>query len=389
MSGVQDTNHNYSGDGKRSEHPRSQSQPSAKQIRRWQQYLANERAEAAVYRELAKHKEGEEKDILLSIADAEARHEQHWRTLLGDEVGFPRRPDLSTRFLGFLARRFGSVFALAMMQASEARSPYGADDDATEQMRADEAIHAEVVRGLAARGRERMSGNFRAAVFGANDGLVSNLALVLGVMASGVSSHIVLITGISGLLSGALSMGAGEYISVKSQNELLEASTPHPETTKAVPQLDVDANELALVYRARGMSEESAQEKADSVFAHLATMQNSAHNSAEHMAAVDIGLATHTAANTGGAWSAAVSSFLCFGTGALIPIIPFILGLGAPTAGICALVLVGFSLMITGAITGILSGKPPLKRAMRQLLIGFAAAGVTYALGSIFGVSVA
>ncbi|WP_217442258.1 VIT1/CCC1 transporter family protein, partial [Myxococcus sp. CA039A] len=136
----------------------------------------------------------------------------------------PVRPDRSTRAMAWMARRFGSVFVLAMMQTAETRSPYASDEDATEQMKADEAIHAEVVRGLAARGREQISGDFRAAVFGANDGLVSNLALVLGVMASGVPSNVVLLTGISGLLAGALSMGAGEFISVKSQNELLEAS---------------------------------------------------------------------------------------------------------------------------------------------------------------------
>ncbi|MFC2548282.1 MAG: VIT1/CCC1 family protein, partial [Corynebacterium matruchotii] len=139
--------------------------PTPKQIRRWQQYLANERAEAAVYRELARNREGEEKEILLAMAKAEERHEQYWRTMLGDDLGFPRAPSFSTRIVGFLAKRFGTVFTLAMMQTAESRSPYADDADATEQMTADEAIHAEVVRGLAARGREKMSGNFRAAVF--------------------------------------------------------------------------------------------------------------------------------------------------------------------------------------------------------------------------------
>ncbi|MEJ7755417.1 MAG: VIT1/CCC1 transporter family protein [Nocardioidaceae bacterium] len=96
-------------------------------------------------------------------------------------------------------------------------------------MAADERIHEEVVRGLAIRGRNRLSGSFRAAVFGANDGLVSNLALVLGISASGASQQIILITGLAGLLAGALSMGAGEYVSVRSQRELLEASSSTPE----------------------------------------------------------------------------------------------------------------------------------------------------------------
>lgn len=349
-------------------------QPSAKQVRRWRQYLANERAEAAVYRELAKNKEGEERAILLEIADAEARHEAHWRELLGDEVGMPMRPDRHTRFLGFMAKRFGSVFTLALMQSAEQRSPYADDADATEQMRADEAIHAEVVRGLAARGREQMSGNFRAAIFGANDGLVSNLALVLGVMASGVSANVVLITGISGLLSGALSMGAGEYISVKSQNELLEASTPAPEARHAVPKLDVNFNELALVYRARGMDAAAAAEKAERVLA--------AQEDAESLPQQP----THEAA--GGAMSAAISSFCCFGGGALVPIIPFFFDIPVNVAGWVALVLVSLVLMLTGGLTGILSGKPPLRRALRQLVIGIGAAAITYVLGRLFGVAI-
>lgn len=349
-------------------------QPSAKQLRRWRQYLANERAEAAVYRELAKNKEGEEREILLEIAEAEARHEAHWRELLGDNVGMPVRADFSTRFLGFMARRFGSVFTLALMQTAEQRSPYANDADATAQMQADEAIHAEVIRGLAARGREQMSGNFRAAIFGANDGLVSNLALVLGVMASGVSANVVLITGVSGLLSGALSMGAGEYISVKSQNELLEASTPDPEAQQAVPQLDVDFNELALVYRARGMDAQAAQEKAEQV---LAAQEEAVE-----------ALAHPPVETPGGAMSAAISSFFCFGLGALVPIIPFFFGLSTAVAGTIAVILVSIVLLLTGGLTGVISGKPPLRRALRQLGIGLAAAAVTYVLGRLFGVAI-
>jgi hypothetical protein len=102
-------------------------------------------------------------------------------------------------------------------------------------MAADERIHGEVVRGLAARGRTRAAGSFRAAVFGANDGLVSNLALVLGIGATGVPAVTVLFTGIAGLLAGALSMGAGEYVSVRSQRELLEASRPDPALRRRSP----------------------------------------------------------------------------------------------------------------------------------------------------------
>lgn len=354
--------------------------PSPADIRRWRRYLADERAEAAVYRDLASRRQGEEREILLALAEAERRHEQHWVTLLGERAGKPLRGDLRTRMLGWLARRFGSVFVLALAQRAEARSPYADDVDATPQMAADEQVHEEVVRALAARGRQRLSGTFRAAVFGANDGLVSNLALVLGVSASGVPTHVVLLTGISGLLAGALSMGAGEYVSVRSQRELLEASTPNPATGSALPHLDVDANELTLVYRARGMAPEEAAEHAREV---LSSLQPVTSPVPITPAATED---EHEAIGTG--WSAALSSFCFFASGALIPIIPFLFGMIGTAAIIVSAVLVGIVLLGTGAVVGLLSGASPLKRAVRQLLIGYGAAAATYVLGLLFGATV-
>ena len=346
--------------------------PRPTDIRRWRKYLAAERAEAAVYRDLASRRAGEERDILLALAEAEGRHEQHWLALLGENVGRPRPGDVRTRFLGLLARRFGSVFVLALAQRAEGRSPYEGDVDATDAMAADERIHEEVVRALAARGRQRLSGTFRAAVFGANDGLVSNLALVLGVAAAGVDNRIVLLTGIAGLLAGALSMGAGEYVSVRSQRELLDATTPNPEAGASVPHLDVDANELALVYRARGMSAEEATAHAAEVIGGREV--TSVLRSQEHEV-------------VGSAFGAALSSFCFFASGAIIPVLPYLFGATGLTAVVVASVLVGLALLGTGSIVGLLSGASPLKRALRQLAIGFGAAGATYLLGLLFGVS--
>jgi VIT1/CCC1 family predicted Fe2+/Mn2+ transporter len=263
---------------------------------------------------------------------------------------------------------------LALAQRAEARSSYDTDVDATPTMAADERIHLEVVRALATRGRNQLSGSFRAAVFGANDGLVSNLALVLGISATGVSSHTVLATGLAGLLAGALSMGAGEYVSVNSQRELLEASTPSPEAGEALPALDLDANELALVYRARGMSAEEAATHAGTVLENLGTGQR-------HLAGPDAD--RHEAVGTG--LRAAVSSFSFFASGALIPVLPYLFGLQGLTAVVVAAVLVGIALLTTGIVVGLLSGGSPLRRASRQLMIGYGAAAVTYALGLLFG----
>lgn len=379
----------------RREHPRwhtdrvtdpiAPEQPSRADIRRWRRYLADERAEAAVYRDLARRRAGEERAILLALADAEGRHEAHWMSLLGDEAARVPAVSVRTRILGFFARRFGSVFVLALAQRAESRSPYEADAHATAAMAADERIHQEVVRGLAARGRQRLSGTFRAAVFGANDGLVSNLALVLGIGATGVPASTVLFTGIAGLLAGALSMGAGEYVSVRSQRELLDASTPDPDAHTAVPHLDVDANELALVYRARGMSEEEALAHAREVVASYDPTAAAAR-AAETRARVALD-DEHEA--VGSAWGAAASSFCFFASGAVIPVVPYLLGLSGLTAVITAAVLVGLALLVTGTIVGVLSGASPWRRAVRQLAIGYGAAAATYALGLAFGTTLA
>ena len=344
--------------------------------RRWRRYLADERAEGALYRELAERYTGEERDILLGLAEAEERHEQHWVQLLGDDRD-PGRASLGSRLLILFGRRFGALFVLALAQRAEGRSPYDADSDATDAMAADERIHGEVLRGLASRGRRRLAGSLRAAVFGINDGLVSNLALVLGVGATGLPPQTVLVTGLAGLLAGSLSMGAGEYVSVRSQRELLEASQPDPESQHALPDLDVDANELALVYRARGMDPDEATRHARQV---LATLHLDDAGSHEAIPDDEDGI--------GSAWSAAVSSFLFFASGALIPVVPYLLGAEGFVAVAIASAAVGLALLATGTVVGLLSGGALGRRALRQLAIGLGAASVTYLLGMLFGTAV-
>ena len=347
-------------------------EPTPEQVRRWRGYLADERAEAAVYRDLASRRKGEDRAILLELAEAERRHEAHWLGLLGRHGEAPTHVGLRTRVLGVLARRFGAVFVLALLQRAEARSPYDDERDATPQMAADERIHEEVVRSLAIRGRNRISGTFRAAVFGANDGLVSNLALILGVGAAGVPAQAVLFTGVAGLLAGALSMGAGEYVSVSSQRELLAASTPSEASRQALHRIDLDANEVALVYRARGLPEEEAQREAHTLLADL--------HGTSRLPAQEVDVET-----VGTPWGVALSSFAFFASGALIPVLPWLFGLSGVPAVVVAAVLVGFALLFSGAVVGLLSGTSMVLRALRQLAIGFGAAAVTYLLGLAFG----
>ena len=427
--------------------------PTAEQIRRWRRYLAEERMERETYLDLAKRRGEEERAILEALADAECRHEKYWLDRLGEHAEPAPRAPIGARTLARLARTFGSIFVLALAQRAEQRQAYDEDEDATAQMAADEHIHGEVVRGLAARSRERMSGMFRAGVFGANDGLVSNLALTLGIAATGTSHGMVVAAGTAGLLAGALSMAAGEYISVTSQRELLEASDPAPNTEAAIARLDVHANELELVFRARGESAEQAATHAQELLAVLARSSGTALPTHRHVIGAQSGVAKRAIdsvdvpqqvgtvdvpggnqgedvapvggehgvdvpqqlgavdvpqvtqddnakrdedgapteeerhAEIGTALGAAGSSFVFFAFGALLPLLPFLVGLSGSAGMIVATAVVGVALMITGGIVGILSGKPPMLRALRQLAVGYGAAAVTYALGLAFGAS--
>ena len=355
--------------------------PSPAQIKRWRRYLADEESEARIYRYLARRAEGTDREILLQVAEAEKRHQQHWRDMLGEHADVHVRPSMQSLLLQFLAKNFGSVFILAMAQRAESRSPYAEDPDATEEMAADEAIHEEIIRALATSGREKLSGNFRAAVFGANDGLVSNLALTMGITASGASSSMVLLSGIAGLLAGALSMAAGEFVSVRSQRELLDASQPTQVTLRVAHDLDLDSNELELIYRARGMEPEAAHHRAMERFGYMdCDCDPSLSHREDEDREENVALGTDI--------GAAAASFAFFASGALIPILPYIFGLSGVGAMILSLLFVGAALGFTGGVVGLLSGASPLKRGIRQILIGYGAAFVTYLLGLAFGTTV-
>ncbi len=370
--------------------------PTPAQIRRWRHYLADELAEAQTYEHLARHSTGRHAEILHRVADGEGRHAEHWRRLLGPHAQRTVRPGFEARVLMFLARHVSSVFVLALLQRAESRSPYREDPDATPAMAADEAVHEEIIRALATDGRTRLSGNFRAAVFGANDGLVSNLALVMGVGATGTASSMVLFSGIAGLLAGALSMGAGEFVSVRSQRELLDASQPTQVTLRVAPSLDLDANELTLIYRARGMSGEAAEHRAAERLGHFdcdcdpsLSFQDEKARAAlsEEAEPASSGDDEHQALGTD--LGAAASSFCFFASGAVIPILPYLFGLGGGLALVVGMALVGAALLVTGGFVGLLSGASPLKRGLRQLGIGYGAAIATYLLGLAFNTGVA
>ncbi|MST50629.1 VIT1/CCC1 transporter family protein [Mobiluncus porci] len=395
-------------------------QPTPEQIKRWRHYLAEERAEARIYRELAKRRSGLDRDILLQIAKAEGRHEQYWLDRLGEHAEPTPKSAWHVRILQNLAIKIGSIFVLALMQRSEERGTYDLDADASPQMAADEYLHSEVVRALAAKSRARFSGKARAMIFGINDGLVSNLALVAGMAGSVSSRGIILLTGFTGLVAGALSMGAGEYISITSQRELLESSLPNPKMRERLPMLDRAANELQLLFLARGEDDETAAAHAalilesinsqqdfsaldddsrrvsdtdtqdlnnptncnDSLISESETLQETLKSESDPTPEISES-ATVPLEAIGSGIQAGSFSFGAFSLGALVPILPFIFGLASWVGIIVATALVGLILLFIGGVMGILSGKPPFLRALRQAAIGIGAAIVTYLLGTL------
>ncbi len=181
-------------------------------------------------------------------------------------------------------------------------------------------------------------------------------------------------------------MGAGEYVSVRSQRELIAASAPGLAAAAVVRSLDVDANELALVYRARGMAAQDAEAHAREQLG--GATAGSATGPAGAVPLQVPGGEVEQDDVVGSAWAAASSSFAFFASGALVPVLPFLFGLGTGAALACALVLVSLALLGTGAVVGVLSGGPLLRRGLRQLVIGLGAAAVTYLLGLAFGATV-
>jgi VIT1/CCC1 family predicted Fe2+/Mn2+ transporter len=336
---------------------------------RYRRRLAAEQQAAAVYRALAAERTGEDREILLVLARAEERHAAHWAAKLHPSERPTGEPGRRSRLLGWLARRLGSLIVLGLVQRAEAAGHYDADAEATAAMAADERVHALVVAALAQQQRARASGWFRAAVFGANDGLVSNFSLVAGMAGAGSSSQVILLAGLAGLLAGALSMAAGEYISVRSQRELLEAAASELDPATLAALREHEESELALVFRARGLSPGQAEQRAAALF------NQHDESSAEVEAGEDV---------VGSAGAAAGSSFVAFASGAVIPVLPFFVASGR-TAIVTAAVLVGAALFATGATVGVLTGGPLWRRGLRQLAIGAAAAVVTYALGRVFG----
>ena len=218
-------------------------------------------------------------------------------------------------------------------------------------------------------------GNLRAAVFGVNDGLVSNASLILGVAGASAGNSIILLSGVAGLLAGAFSMAAGEYVSVRSQREMFEHQIGL-ERDELAQYPEEEAEELALIYAARGLPREDAQRLAKAIIAVPS-------KALDTLAREELGLNPE---DLGSPWGVAIFSFLSFAGGALVPLLPF-LALGGERALLVSIVFTALTLFGVGATISLFTGRSALRDGLRMLAIGASAGALTYLIGKLLGVS--
>tara|TARA_R110001592_G_scaffold363372_2_gene686270 strand:- start:144109 stop:145233 length:1125 start_codon:yes stop_codon:yes gene_type:complete len=368
-------------------------------LKRYKDNLQGEVDGASLYRTLSEvEPDTKLAEVYSRLAAVEESHAEYWKKQL-TKAGAPvpnLKPGFRTRGLAFLARRFGPAFVLPVVNTLE-QTDSGIYDKQSEAVSGGlpqaERSHARILSAITSsdsglkgasiarlEGRHRAIGgnSLRAAVLGANDGLVSNLSLVMGVAGAAVSNNTILLTGMAGLVAGACSMAMGEWLSVNSSRELYQTQI----ATEAMELEEVpeeEKEELVLIYQAKGLSETEAKALADKLLADKDTALDT-------LAREELGIDPNDLG--GSAWAAAGSSFLLFTFGAIFPVIAYFF-LSGSTALFASLALSGLALAGIGAGTSLFTGRGAIFSAIRQLLIGFAAAGVTYGVGLVVGVSLA
>jgi VIT1/CCC1 family predicted Fe2+/Mn2+ transporter len=329
------------------------------------------------------------------LAETEDHHASVWRSRL-EEMGKSTdlTPSRGARLTAWLAKRFGRGLLVQMVAGAErkGRTMYDEQPEAAgTTLPGDERSHARLLTALEGsggvegsriarlEGRHRAVGGnaLRAAVLGANDGLVSNLSLVMGVAGATQGGRAVLIAGLAGLLAGGLSMALGEWLSVQSSRELYEEQIAvEAEELRIVPE--EEELELSLIYQAKGLPEEMAQQLAANVLATPGAALDT-------LAREELGVDPDTLG--GSAWEAAVASFLLFSLGALVPVVSFIFSSGLLAMAV-ALGVSALALFAVGAGITLVTGKSPWRSGLRQTLFGLAAAGITFGIGRLLGIAI-
>jgi vacuolar iron transporter family protein len=333
------------------------------------------------------------------IASNERRHADIWASKLtaagADVPPSSTRPRPRVAVIILLARMFGTAAVSDLVTALEGDEEeiYGGQTSPeVEAIAADEREHAEIWKGLKSPHggptvdiaanerwhRSGRSGTLRAVIFGVSDGLVSNLALVMGVAgAAHDQSSFIVLAGVAGLLAGAFSMAAGEYISMQSQRELFERQIALERAElEAMPE--EEEAEMAALYRAKGFPEDEAKAIAHRLF-------ENPERALDQLIREELGLDPD---ELGSPISASAGSFLAFAIGAFIPVLPYLL-IAGPSAFAVSIALSLVALFAVGAGVSLLTGRGVLFSGLRQVGIGAAAAIVTYIVGTVIGVSVA
>jgi VIT1/CCC1 family predicted Fe2+/Mn2+ transporter len=334
------------------------------------------------------------------IASNERRHADIWATrltALGATVPPATAARTRVRLIVAIARRFGTNRVADLVRAlegDEEQAYSGQLTPETAAIAADEREHAALWDEMTGRGPARSqsrggrtlaeeawhrggrSGTLRAAVFGANDGLVSNLSLIMGVAGASANNEVIILAGVAGLMAGAFSMAAGEYISMQSQRELFENQISiEREEMRVMP--DIEEQELSAIYRSKGLSEADADRIA-------ASLMKDPKQALDTKVREELGLDPN---ELGSPWGAAASSFAAFGIGAVVPLVPFLLTTGM-LAFVSGLTLSFVALFAVGAGVSLVTGRGLLFSGARQVLIGAGAAAMTYAVGSIFNATI-
>jgi len=367
-----------------------------------QRYRANLQGEvdsAALYRTLARTERNPQlAQVYGRLAAIEEAHAEYWKDhIAAIDHHVPKlRPGFRSRALAWLAGRFGPAFVLPTVDTLEHldSGSYDAQPEAVSGgLPAAERSHARIIEALAAgapgaltgstlarlEGRHRgMGGNaLRAAVLGANDGLVSNLSLVMGVAGADLAGHTILVTGLAGLIAGSCSMALGEWLSVNTARESSQRQiATEADELEQVPEEEKE--ELSLIYQAKGLPEDLAKSLAEQLITNKKTALDTLVREELGIDPEELG---------GSAWAAAGTSFLLFAIGAIFPVATYFTLAGMP-AIIASLAASGAALFLIGAGTTLFTGRGVLPSGVRQLLVGFAAAGVTFAVGKLIGVAV-
>jgi vacuolar iron transporter family protein len=368
-----------------------------------QRYAANLQGEvdsAALYDTLSKaEKNPQLAQVYARLAAVERAHAEFWRKEIAGLGGrIPRlRPGFRTRALEWLARRFGPAFVLPTVNTLEQidGSTYSGQPEAVAGgLDAAERSHARIISALATNepraltgealarleGRHRGlgSGNaLRAAVLGANDGLVSNFSLVMGVAGAQMAPHAILITGLAGLLAGSCSMALGEWVSVSSARESAKRQIEtEAAELKQVP--DEEEEELALIYQSKGLPEPVAAALAKELIANKQVALDT-------LVREELGIDPDSLG--GSAWAAGSTSFFLFAAGAIFPVAPYFV-LGGWPALAASLAASSLALFLIGTSTTVFTGRGLWFSGIRQVLVGLAAAAVTFAIGRLIGVAV-